>query len=88
MILILSLSLYAKAQNLVPNGYFEIYDTCPNNISQINYALSWINADPRTSPDYFNACASVGSQLNVPYAIFGYQPDYCGGGGLCRYICL
>ena len=82
MILILSLSLYAKAQNLVPNGYFEIYDTCPNNISQINYALSWINADVRTSPDYYNACASASSQLNVPYTAFGYQPDCCGGGGI------
>lgn len=78
---ILSLGIFARAQNLVPNGDFEIYSICPDNISQISYATGWINAESRTSPDYYNACASVSSQLNVPYTVFGYQKDCCGGYG-------
>src|ERR1700757_1468337 len=79
LIFILSLCNFAKAQNLVPNGNFEIYDTCPNDISQITYAVKWYNAQPNTSPDYFNTCNSY---ANVPNTIFGYQKDCCGGNGI------
>ena len=44
-----------KGQNLVNNPSFEVYDTCPNNISQINRASGWYVT--RNSPDYFNGCS-------------------------------
>jgi hypothetical protein len=74
---------YGKAQNLVNNSYFEIYDTCPNYPNQISRAVGWINADSRTSPDYYNSCPNINSAngINVPYTQFGYQLDCCGGQG-------
>ena len=29
--------------NLVPNGSFEIFDTCPVNLSKLNYVIPWNN---------------------------------------------
>ena|ERR1700739_5119654 len=86
MLVIQALLFNLEAQNLVYNGYFEVYSTCPNNISQINYATGWINADSGSSPDYYNTCASIGSEVDVPYTVFGYQPDCCGGGGMPVYM--
>jgi len=70
----------AKTQNLVPNGNFEIYSQCPFGSAQFNDVVSWINAQPNSSPDYFNACTSTNA--NVPHSVFGYQKDYDGGAGI------
>jgi hypothetical protein len=47
----------SSAQNLVPNGSFEQYDTCPTNVNgtSLQYANSWVNPNAGT-PDYYNAC--------------------------------
>ena len=66
------LSSDVKGQNLVYNGYFEIYNNCQNG-SIIN-AVGW-NASSET-PDYYNICMS-----DVPNTDIGYQQDCCGGGG-------
>ena len=79
LILILCLGNIAKAQNFVPNGYFEVYDTCPNNQYQIRYANNWLNAGG--TPDYFNACANISSGFNVPNTVVDYQQDCCNGMG-------
>jgi hypothetical protein len=57
--------------NLVPNPSFEIYDTCPNTLSQISRAVGWHSARP--SPDYFNSCTSSSSQNWVPVNFIGHQ---------------
>ncbi|MBI3501333.1 MAG: T9SS type A sorting domain-containing protein [Bacteroidetes bacterium] len=59
------------AQNLVPNPSFEQFDTCPYNGGQINYVKYWYNPTPYASPDYFNACGTLG--YNVPNSYLGYQ---------------
>ena len=74
LILILCLGNVIKAQNCVPNGYFDISDTCPNNIGQITYATGWHAA--AYTPDYYNICANT-----IPYNSRGYQMDCCGGVG-------
>jgi len=41
-----------KAQNFVVNGGFEDYDTCPDNMSQLERCRNWYIA--YNSPDFFN----------------------------------
>jgi type IX secretion system substrate protein len=85
LVLIISAQvLYIKAQNLVYNGYFEVYSSCPTARSspsnlQLNYATGWQTS--ASTPDYYNSCASTSSQVNVPYSGYGYQQDCCGGNG-------
>ncbi len=57
-------NLYSQniiGNNLVPNPGFEVYSSCPDNISQINKALPWKsplgNFNPGT-PDYLNFCST------------------------------
>ncbi|MCW5907901.1 MAG: T9SS type A sorting domain-containing protein [Chitinophagales bacterium] len=71
LILLLSFSLFSCAQNLVPNGSFEEYQTCPASIIQIGNYTNWIAC--RNTPDYFNECAPVSSDASVPSNIFGFQ---------------
>ncbi len=79
-------SLLTSAQNLVVNGDFELYDSCPSNYSdpfdiQINRCTNWTAPTYGTS-DYFNSCAPNIS-VSTPYNGLGYQPclsgnAYCG----------
>jgi hypothetical protein len=62
--------------NLVANPGFEIYDTCPNNLSQITRAVGWYSA--KLSPDYFNSCTSASSWSAVPSNYWGYQSPVSG----------
>jgi hypothetical protein len=66
-----------EAQNLVPNGSFELTDTCPYTISfqegdQPLYWRTWLN-----NPDYFNACADTSDELatlvSVPQNAWAFQ---------------
>lgn len=68
-----------NAQNLVPNGDFEQYSSCPNWLSQIDYSSYWFNPTTYGSPDYFNSCA-VGTNAGVPNNIFfnGFQYPHSG----------
>jgi hypothetical protein len=70
-------------QNLVPNGDFEQYDTCPTNEAQLSNAIPWINpstniAGSSGTPDYFNSCN--GSLMGVPYNWLGFQEAHSGNG--------
>lgn len=77
----------AKTQtNLVYNGDFELYSSCPNNYSapfdiQIEYCLGWTVASWGTS-DYFNSCNNnfTLKPVGVPSNLFGYQNAYNGFG--------
>jgi len=69
------------SQNLVPNPSFEDTVACPIGINQVGGADGWINI--RSTPDYFNSCASQLSHVSVPSNSNGYQcpPNgnaYCG----------
>jgi len=46
------------SQNLVPNGSFECYSTCPDQYDQVNYAKHWSSPVPHNGswPDYHNSC--------------------------------
>ena len=85
-------------QNLVPNGNFEEYWTCPIGMSNlINPPFlplsnpyspkNWY--DPNiASSDYFNTCSTLPEETGVPYNLFGYQwphsgNAYCGFNGIC-----
>lgn len=71
-----------RAQNLVPNPDFELYNNCPVNLAAMPFSndltyfptvLSWSNPVLLSSPDYLAGCATPASQLQVPNTLFGYQ---------------
>ncbi len=85
VILFILLSGVLPSQNLVPNGSFETYTTCPNFASQIYYAAPWMGKD-NNSVDYFNACAPL--PYNVPYSggiAFQYAADGVGYAAFWAY---
>ncbi|MFI5220339.1 MAG: T9SS type A sorting domain-containing protein [Bacteroidia bacterium] len=66
-----------RGQNLVPNGSFEQYTSCPTGVNQIDSCLFWI-CPQICSSDYFNQCADSSSSVGVPvnfiyFPIRGYQ---------------
>lgn len=60
------------AQNLVPNGSFEEYTTCPDFFGQVERCLGWFNLGAAQSADYFNACAEGGFP-DVPQSAVAWQ---------------
>jgi hypothetical protein len=79
-------------QNLIYNGDFEIYDTCPTSIStpgdfQIEHCTGWY-APTTATPDYFNTCASW--PVSVPNNTMGDRTPYSGDGycGLLIEYCF
>ncbi|MCO5260836.1 MAG: gliding motility-associated C-terminal domain-containing protein, partial [Crocinitomicaceae bacterium] len=60
---------------------FEEYYQCPTgsaNIENCKYVFNPMCANSQTvgcfsTPDYFNACASIGDNSNIPYTANGYQ---------------
>ncbi len=81
------LPVLAKAQvNLVRNGSFEQYSSCPNGIDQIKKAIFWQTTDslPFTSscsPEYCNTCANaVTSGVSVPSNGIYYHYPRSGNG--------
>jgi gliding motility-associated-like protein len=76
-------------QNLVPNGDFEQYIHCPQNWTQLDSCLLWINpsiVSTGGSPDYFNQC-DVNNIVGVPYNSGGFQMARSGKAysGFCIY---
>jgi hypothetical protein len=92
-LLCLSIDNFAYAQtNLVPNGSFEDYYSCPWSNGQVDSCVGWYgmggigNPFPGT-PDYFNSCS--GPIVNVPdNTTGGYQSSFEGNAymGLLTYI--
>jgi type IX secretion system substrate protein len=74
-------SCFCNAQtNLVPNPSFEIHDTCPDQDSQLSYAVPWFQPSTGT-PDYYNACADTVTYINlvnVPVTGFGRSYAHTG----------
>ena len=87
-LILLSLWLPAvvgSAQNLVPNGSFEEYETCPTYFGLADWCTGWHNLYTR-SADYFNACHTSGV-VGIPLNQFGYQYPADGFGymGMATY---
>lgn len=74
------------AQNLVTNGSFEQYTTCPLTLSQMGNCVGW---GPYTvgSPDYFTSC-TLNATASVPSNGFGSQAAAHGNAyaGLVDYM--
>jgi OOP family OmpA-OmpF porin len=73
-----------NAQNLVQNGDFEQYTSCPTNFAQIDSVLNWKNPQSFPiggggSPDYFNSCTTNWS-IDIPGNSWGYQYAHSGQG--------
>lgn len=71
-----------NAQNLIPNGDFEQYSSCPSYWSQINKAFFWTTPTTNVigisgTPDYFNQCTSY-PDMGVPSNFFGTQQTHSG----------
>ncbi|HEU4496884.1 MAG TPA: hypothetical protein VFR70_07520, partial [Flavobacterium sp.] len=61
------------ACDLVLNGNFEQYSQLPDELSQVNYACGWKNANNAT-PDYLHG-DSPSTFLQIPCNFNGYQND-------------
>jgi gliding motility-associated-like protein len=75
-ILILSISIGLQwniiAQNIVINGSFEDYNSCPNVGSNLADCNNWENGNTGTT-DYFNSCAPQFTGVGIPKNSLGYQ---------------
>ena len=82
----LTQSLYA--QNLVPNGSFETYSSCPGSYSRnpAEFKVDSWRSLTFGSPDYFNTCS--GGEAAVPYNWAGISDAYDGYGyaGIYTYM--
>ena len=72
------------SQNLVPNGDFEQYNTCPLYLNQLYLTQFWDNPTS-ASPDFFNQCDTT-QYVSVPNNFFGFQPAHSGGGYSGIYV--
>ncbi|MBK9477835.1 MAG: T9SS type A sorting domain-containing protein [Bacteroidia bacterium] len=91
VILVISVFYYfhTKAQNLITNGDFENFSTCPNQLSQLYYANGWFqphkypgnhNVNAFCSTDFFYQCADSQSNVSVPANFIGFQSAHSGIG--------
>lgn len=84
-----------RGQNLVPNGDFEQYNECPQNVGGFMYSpqydsfptvKNWVSLTPGT-PDYYNRCADSATMVSIPWNMAGYQMAHSGKayGGLVGF---
>jgi gliding motility-associated-like protein len=76
---------YYSQTNLIYNGDFEIYESCPQSESspfqnpyEITKCMGW-DAPTYGTSDYFNRCAT-NPTISVPYNLGGFQQPYNGDG--------
>ncbi|HKR05626.1 MAG TPA: T9SS type A sorting domain-containing protein, partial [Bacteroidia bacterium] len=77
LIILFSSAFVGKGQNLVLNGDFEQFSSCPDNENQLNKALFWINPSVVSTSDYYNQC-DTSTIVGVPLNTFGYQQAHSG----------
>lgn len=68
-------------QNLVPNGSFEVFITCPEQPNQLKLAREWNVPSFGGTPDYFCYCSdstSFSRLINVPINFAGHQEAFEG----------
>lgn len=71
------------SQNLISNGSFEEYYSCPTATDQVDSVVGWFAVTQ--SPDYFNSCSAI-SEVSVPSNVVGYQVPVSGK-AYCGMIC-
>jgi hypothetical protein len=76
-ILLLVLSPFAGAQNLVMNGSFDQVLGCPTALSMLDSTASWQNPTINGTPDFFHVCSSP-FFAGVPMNALGYQQPHSG----------
>ena len=71
LFILLFISNFGLAQNLVPNPSFEDTINCPNGVNSISSVATWFNPT-QASPDYYHFC---GTNVNngIPTNSWGYQ---------------
>lgn len=82
---ILFFPAFLGAQNLVPNGSFEEYISCPEYLDGMEFVEHWyksiiypdLDYHQNPSPDYFHECA-LNPMLGVPENAIGNQMAYEG----------
>ena len=65
----------ALAQNIAPNGSFELYTALPTDTAQWNRVLDWDNVSSDTAcqtPDFFHAQANASSGVQLPQTNYGH----------------
>jgi outer membrane protein OmpA-like peptidoglycan-associated protein len=80
-------SFMSRAQNLVPNGGFENYRTCPGDHTQHPSEFSvnsWFSPSVSGTPDYFNVCSH--GEADVPHNWAGVSDPYEGVGYAGLYL--
>ena len=66
------------SQELIPNGDFEEFTSCPTGQGQLDSLLHWFKPTGGTT-DFYHACSPL-SNFQVPNNILGYQPALSGDG--------
>ncbi len=71
------LTINAHCQNLILNGDFEEYYSCPQAPGDFEFCKYWYLANYST-PDYFRRCSEGSAALNIPYNHAGVQEPHSG----------
>jgi hypothetical protein len=73
IVLAMCFLFFGRTQNLVPNWSYENFSLCPTSVQWMsgNYVSPWVDICPTV--DYYNSCATIGSQVNVPNSYYGFQ---------------
>ncbi len=88
LILIIAQVRSAYSQNLIPNGDFEFFTSCPTTSSQLDLAFPWFEpSNLGGASDYYNSCSSG---MSVPNNSLGFQAAHSGNGysGIYLYFDL
>ena len=72
----------AQKHNYIPNGSFEFYERCPDNLRMLNIVKYWFEPNEIPTSEYFNACDTLTElvRVGVPLNIHGYQHARTGVG--------
>jgi len=86
-VFIVAFDINLEAQNLIPNGDFEDFTTCPDQEGQIGFAEHW-ESPTRGSTDFFHRCAGAGPCIScVPnMAQLGFQEAQSGDGMVGMFL--
>lgn len=83
--LLLFFSFASLAQNMVINGNFESFSTCPTGTSQVGNCNNWFQWGPGTS-DFFSSCAPFSSGASVPGNFVGNRTSASGACYMGCYV--
>ncbi|MEM9987702.1 MAG: hypothetical protein AAF804_21645, partial [Bacteroidota bacterium] len=87
--ILLAASCHGFSQNLVSNGDFEDFSSCPTGLSQFDRVSAWLNPSDSTgisTPDFYNACQSASCSVGVPQNRLGNGNSAYSGNGYIGMI--